>query len=370
MGSAELSPSCQWHLHEATDSSNVEQRRPRTMPCSVERVPLLATMIHMIAFEWLPLWIFWFGYNSLITSMTTYLMLWYVEIDLENKALLFPGIGDSLPRRGVDNLGEYVFCLQNDVNVASWSLDLNFRGICVEFDNYNVLGVANYSCLLLCFVLVFGSMLAVLLSRGADLRTGKYLAGKWDFERNSFYRCLVILLLMSPLSCMACAAYVSGTTLRTRAFVDLLQAFLYYGADSTLVTIASAYALLPSWHPRFDYHTDAFQHLRFRRTWYDVFCSSSIAFYQQLEEAILLAQSGSWQALRELLEEPNQAEELVRACEISDSLSTASSSATESTDAEAEASGSEAAAAMVPRSGQPLLWPRSASQVDSVASSR
>ncbi|CAJ1345878.1 unnamed protein product [Effrenium voratum] len=133
--------------------------------------------IHMIAFEWLPLWIFWFGYNSLITSMTTYLMLWYVEIDLENKALLFPGIGDSLPRRGVDNLGEYVFCLQNDVNVASWSLDLNFRGICVEFDNYNVLGVANYSCLLLCFVLVFGSMLAVLLSRGADLRTGKYLAG-------------------------------------------------------------------------------------------------------------------------------------------------------------------------------------------------
>ena len=43
------------------------------------------------------------------------------------------------------------------------------------------------------------------------------------------------------------------------------QAFLYYGADSTLVTIASAYALLPSWHPRFDYHTDAFQHLRVLR---------------------------------------------------------------------------------------------------------
>ena len=49
------------------------------------------------------------------------------------------------------------------------------RGLSNHFPK--VLGVANYSCLLLCFVLVFGSMLAVLLSRGADLRTGKYLAG-------------------------------------------------------------------------------------------------------------------------------------------------------------------------------------------------
>ena len=58
-------------------------------------------------------------------------------------------------------------------------------------------------------------------------------------------------------------------------FGQLLEAWFFYGSLETIVLLCSAYVLLPSWSPRFDYGGEDFQRLRFRRTWHHVFWISS-----------------------------------------------------------------------------------------------
>ena len=58
-------------------------------------------------------------------------------------------------------------------------------------------------------------------------------------------------------------------------FGQLFEAWFLYGSLAWIVTLCSAYALLPSWAPRFNYDGEAFQRLRFKRSWKDVFWSSS-----------------------------------------------------------------------------------------------
>eukprot|EP00438_Fugacium_kawagutii_P024920 Skav220096 [mRNA] locus=scaffold1991:68070:72579:+ [translate_table: standard] len=162
------------------------------------------------------------------------------------------------------------------MNVASWSLDLNYEGKCVSLrGGYNLLGIVNYACLFACCGLVVSSICVILWNHGSDICSGKYLATKWNFERTRLFQCLAVLLLLIVVVTFIVTAIVSGTTLKTEEFSQLLQAWFLYGSLAWIVTLFSAYALLPSWSPRFDYGNEDFQRLRFRRTWRHVFWVSS-----------------------------------------------------------------------------------------------
>lgn len=183
------------------------------MPCvRVQHVPVLATILHLLFSEWLAIWTFWLGYYTLLTDSTAYLYLWYAEMAADAEL------------RGAETIGDYFFCVQNEINVASWSLDLNWKGKCVHLDGENLLGYANFACLALCFSLVGGSILFVLVSGDTDICSGKYLANKFDFEKTRFVRYLWLLLLFWVVGCCACTLYVSGTTLRSQVFCRVLQA--------------------------------------------------------------------------------------------------------------------------------------------------
>ena len=70
-------------------------------------------------------------------------------------------------------------------------------------------------------------------------------------------------------------SYRKAGTPKNRRFGQLFEAWFLYGSLAWIVTLCSAYALLPSWSPRFHYDGEAFQRLRFKRSWKDVFWISS-----------------------------------------------------------------------------------------------
>eukprot|EP00434_Breviolum_minutum_P042345 symbB.v1.2.037686.t1/scaffold5634.1/size25136/2 len=147
---------------------------------------------------------------------------------------------------------------------------------------------------------------------------GKYLATKWRFEKTQLFHCLAVALVFMVLACFLITAFVTGSTLKSAAFGQLFEAWFLYGSLAWIVTLCSAYALLPSWSPRFHYDGEAFQRLRFKRSWKDVFWISSQDFARDLEEAILLAGCGKWKRLREILEDPEQGEEVLQICQLLD----------------------------------------------------
>ena len=103
------------------------------------------------------------------------------------------------------------------------------------------------------------------------------------------------------------------------------QAWFFYGSTSFLVTLCSAWALLPDWSPSFDYTSPDFKALRFHRTWRHVFCVSSQDFARDLERAILLAKSGSFKQLEDTLEDPLMALHVLQICHVQALDSTESS---------------------------------------------
>lgn len=94
------------------------------------------------------------------------------------------------------------------------------------------------------------------------------------------------------------------------------QAWFFYGSASFLVTLCSAWALLPDWSPSFDYTNPDFKAFRFHRTWRHVFCIGSQDFARDLERAILLAKSGSFKQLEDILEDPRMALHVVQICHV------------------------------------------------------
>lgn len=175
-------------------------------------MPIFATVLHLILSEWLPIWIFYIANYTLLTETNTYLYLWYMDVELS-----------ELTRhdiKGVQTLGEFVFCVQNEMNVASWSFDLNYQGKCVSLrGGYNLLGIVNYACLFACCGLVVSSICVILWNHGSDICSGKYLATKWNFERTRLFQCLAVLLLLILVITFIVTAIVSGTTLKTEEFL-------------------------------------------------------------------------------------------------------------------------------------------------------
>ena len=189
--------------------------RASTMVPGVSDMPVLATILHLVLSEWLPIWMFYFAYYTLMTETSSYLYLWYMDVELTSLSDLVATLDPD-----IQTLGEYFFCIQNEMNVASWSFDLSYVGTCVSLrGGYNLLAVANYSCLLLCCGLVLSSICLILWNDGSDICTGKYLATKWRFEKTRLSYCLAVLLVLMVIACFLVTAIVSGATLKTKTYL-------------------------------------------------------------------------------------------------------------------------------------------------------
>ena len=223
------------------------ERSRRVFP-AVKDVPVLATILHLVLSEWLPIWLFYLGYYTLLTESTTYLYLWYMDVnlaDLSGLALRQPS-STTRPMKGIETLGEYLFCVQNEMNMASWSLDINYQGRCVSFrGDYNLLGPTNYFCLCVCCGLVMSSICTVLWNKGSDICTGKYLATKWRFEKTQLFHCLAVALVFMVLACFLITAFVTGSTLKSAAplvictFVRMIALFWFCSVFVSCVNLYS-----------------------------------------------------------------------------------------------------------------------------------
>ena len=182
----------------------------------VNDVPIFATVVHLVLSEWLPIWLFYFANYTLMTETTSYLYLWYTDVELSDLSDWMATLSSKDAKR-VENLGEYVFCVQNEMNIASWSFDLSYKGNCVSLrGGYNLLAVANYISLLLCCGVVVPSLCLILWNDGSDICTGKYLATKWRYEKTRLFHCLAVMLLVLVVAGFLVTAIVSGATLKSQ----------------------------------------------------------------------------------------------------------------------------------------------------------
>ena len=193
--------------------------RSRCVFPAVKDVPVFATILHLVLSEWLPIWLFYVAYYTLLTESNTYLYLWYMDVNLADlSGLALQPSSTSQSMKGIETLGEYLFCVQNEMNMASWTLNLNYQGRCVSLRNdYNLLGLTNYFCLFVCCGLVISSICTVLWNEGSDICTGKYLATKWRFEKTRLFHCLAVVLVFMVVTCFLITAFVSGSTLKSGA---------------------------------------------------------------------------------------------------------------------------------------------------------
>ena len=182
----------------------------------VSDVPIFATVVHLVLSEWLPIWLFYFANYTLMTETTSYLYLWYTDVELTDLSDWMAALSSNGVKR-VENLGEYVFCVQNEMNIASWSFDLSYIGNCVSLrGGYNLLAIANYISLLLCCGVVVSSLCLILWNDGSDICTGKYLATKWRYEKTRLFHCLAVMLLLLVVAGFLVTAIVSGATLKAQ----------------------------------------------------------------------------------------------------------------------------------------------------------
>lgn len=189
----------------------------------VNDVPIFATVVHLVLSEWLPIWLFYFANYTLMTETTSYLYLWYTDVELSDLSDWMATLSSKDAKR-VENLGEYVFCVQNEMNIASWSFDLSYKGNCVSLrGGYNLLAVANYISLLLCCGVVVSSLCLILWNDGSDICTGRYLATKWRYEKTRLFHCLAVMLLVLVVAGFLVTAIVSGATLKSQTHLGTGQ---------------------------------------------------------------------------------------------------------------------------------------------------
>mmetsp|Transcript_64060 Transcript_64060/g.187437 ORF Transcript_64060/g.187437 Transcript_64060/m.187437 type:complete len:354 (+) Transcript_64060:171-1232(+) len=295
---------------EEPDASPKTIRRPATPDAGQPwRLPITATLFHLLAIEPFPVYTFYISFITLLGELVTFLEFWYEDVH-------FP-VTDEYRI-----LGKWINCAKNDVYGACFSFDLGFKGECLADDDPNYLGFVNAGCVVICLSIGFCQSVHVAWNKEFDFCSGGYLASKWDFEGTIVYRVVAPLLLVYTLFTLITAGYITGTTLSAQLLGDLTEAFLFYqSAPVMLLLISAAVLASPSGRmPVFNYRREDFRRLRFRRTWRDLCFEDSTALARRLERAILLAELGRRGELEAMLVDRSMADEVLRMAMLEEEL--------------------------------------------------
>lgn len=283
-----------------------------------ESVPYLAAVFHITTVESFAIWAFYGTFIANLIELASFNYLWMVE---------FP----EAERAGKLHVGSYDFCVWNDMNEAVFSLDTKFNSTCANLDNmnnqdWNLWGITNYVCLGLCVLSFVWLQLKMFLQTNMDVCSGAYLVHKLHMERGCASRliaygmlCYIIVLYalcIPTFDSETYEDYAAVTTVDQGYFIRYIMAMLFRPTQipGMLVVIGAARSLSTDYEPCFDYESDEFEKLRFRRTWYGLFTQGSVNFMRDFERAVLLGHAGLPQELEPFLASREDVKHVLHVC--------------------------------------------------------
>lgn len=270
--------------------------------------PILQTLFRLLVVEPLPVYTFYVSYLDGLTTLSSWLTLWYYK-------------GQDVTNNGIEDVagsgvvvGSYVNCIRDDVFAAAFSFDLDYTGTCMPKDGENYLGYVNVIFLMICIFVALCPLVAVIHRGEFDYCSGSYLACKWEFASSKFHTKAASMLLVYTILTVVVAFWLTGEELSAKLFGKLSMAFLMYEMPNVLMLIVSAVALTSGDAPHFDFKSARFQQLYFSRSSWQSLFESDTHFGERLENATLWASTGRMAKLKALVPEGYPVDTVLQGC--------------------------------------------------------
>lgn len=281
-------------------------------------MPRLAAIFHITTVESFAIWAFYGTFIANLIHLASFEYLWMVE---------FP----EAELAGKRHVGSYEFCVWMDMNDAVFSLDTKFNSTCANLEHmnnqdWNWWGTINYVCLGMCVLSIVWVQLKMFLQTNMDVCSGAYLVQKLNMERGRASRliaygmfCYMVLLYALCIPTFDSETYKefsAVTAVDQDYFIRYIIAMLCNPTQipGMLVVIGAALSLYTDYEPCFDYESDEFEKLRFRRTWYGLFTQGSVNFMRDFERAVLLGHAGLPDKLEHFLACRDDLERVLHVC--------------------------------------------------------
>eukprot|EP00440_Ansanella_granifera_P047965 gb/GFBE01051958.1/.p1 GENE.gb/GFBE01051958.1/~~gb/GFBE01051958.1/.p1 ORF type:complete len:284 (+),score=43.26 gb/GFBE01051958.1/:1-852(+) len=259
--------------------------------------PCFSALVHLFTVESLPLYIFYFTFLDVLTAFWAFCYMWNIEAQMIKP-------------------GHFNFCVLNDMWWAILYLTTDYQGECVDLQGTNYGGWTHLGCVVICA----GSMIylsAKTLSRGgSDVCSGKFLASEWDAQESPIYSRIAMVMGIYTLAAILWTFHQGHFWSRGKG--EMLVAFLFYRAAPLGILVFNAFYLTTRKLPEFDYDDEEFETFRFHRSWGDLLLQPLSVFTEKLEKAILIAHTGNMAPLEDMLENPEQAKDVLRVCTFED----------------------------------------------------
>ena len=264
-------------------------------------MPVLASFLHLVLVEVAPVYAFYISFIDMLCQAFGFWYLWTV------------GFKRDAPSE-IQNVGEYAACVFDDIWLAAFSLNWHWKGSCVEYEGWNVTGYINLSCVLVCCATVLWTGFFTAYRGGTDVCSGRFLVAKMQVERSWFYKLIGICMVAYIAVIFVGVFFFLEQDDREHIIGKMFENFLMYQLAPVIVVAYSAVSLAAPHDPKFEYESEEFRELRFRRSWYDLISERSIAFVVRLERAVLYGHAGFRSELEHLLMEPADVDHVLRIC--------------------------------------------------------
>lgn len=254
-------------------------------------------ILHLLVAEALPFYIFYASFLDVMTSLEVYLYLWSMEETSHRP-------------------GQLQYCVTNDFWTAVFIPLSKYKGECIDLSD-NHIGYFNLGCVLICVFGILFTAWVVLKEGGSDVHSGQFFKALWKAQFRPVYKGIAIVMAIYLLIAFLYAFWKAGIlNLTVEWHRTAIMDFLFYKVISVTVLILNAVNLTAQIIPEFEYDSAEFESLQFKRTWTDVLFQSLSVFTNKLQSAILHAHADTKGPLRELLQNPDDVDNVLKVCKI------------------------------------------------------
>lgn len=248
-------------------------------------------LIHFFINECQPLYMFYLGWYSVVTSAATF----------------DRGMVPSRLELAPMDPDDYRACMTADVGKACFSFMQKIHGKCIDFDA-NPWGYLNLSGLILTVVMIFNMMCHLLLERRAlkargiinwTYTSGHYLSFTFKMRAKRWYKSFAYILLSYT---ALAAVYVFYHGLLNPKYV---MGFLTGQVPSLLLCGYSAYSLTVRHESVFAMGNEKFQSLNFKRSCMGIFTQSNHSLADTVEQAAFHAFNKQYHQIEEIVDFKN-----------------------------------------------------------------
>jgi hypothetical protein len=278
-------------------------------------------ILHFVITQCQALWIFYIGLQSHLANLAYWSFThtsWKVESESNQRNFTAASVQEIKP------LGRYLDCMLGSSYTMLFDFSSDYEAHCVglvgsawsdyglpmgvnqAFASFNVVG------LLIVVIFVVVLLAGLVTSKVKDFGDATYLAYTFRMKQSTPYKVMSTLIVIL-------AALLLAVTLRFLVAIHnsapgVFVNFILYLLPTIFALLYSAITLAKaSKHPFFDYESDNFLDIVFKRSWSSVLVDNT-AFAGQLETALVKAKYGDTKDLEDLLPEDADIQTVIRAC--------------------------------------------------------